>query len=145
MSYIHGWYNGFFPFTEIDYSEVGPERKAEKTKHMLLSRHQNEGRSHDIKKTNRSFENVAQFKYLVMTVTDQKLIQEEIKWRLNSGNACYHSVQNLVSSRLLSKNIKLRIYKAIILAEVLYGFLILREEHRLRVFENKALRRIFGS
>jgi hypothetical protein len=76
------------------------------------------------------------------------LIQEEIARRLNSGNACYHSVQNLLSSRLLSKNIKIRIYKTIILPVVLYGCetwsLTLREEHRLRVFENRVLRRIFG-
>jgi hypothetical protein len=50
-----------------------------------------------------------------------KLIHEEIKRRLNSGNACYHSVQNLLSSRLMSKNIKIRIYKTIILPVVLYG------------------------
>jgi hypothetical protein len=76
------------------------------------------------------------------------LIQEEIKRRLNSGNACYHSVQNLLSSCLLSKNINTRIYKTIILLVVLYGCetwsLTLREEHRLRVFENRVLRRIFG-
>jgi hypothetical protein len=76
------------------------------------------------------------------------LIQEEIKRRLNSGNACYHSVQNLLSSRLLSKNIKIRIYEPIILPLVLCGCetwsLTLREEHRLRVFENRMLRRIFG-
>jgi hypothetical protein len=76
------------------------------------------------------------------------LIQEEIKRRLNSDNACYHSAQNLLSSRLLSKNIKIRIYKTIILPVVLYGCetwsLTLREEHRLRVFENRVLRRIFG-
>jgi hypothetical protein len=68
--------------------------------------------------------------------------------RLNSGNACYHSVQNLLSSRLLPKDIKIRIYKAIMLAVVLYGCetwsLTLREEHRLSVFENRVLRRIFG-
>jgi hypothetical protein len=76
------------------------------------------------------------------------LIQEEIKGRLNSGNACYHSVQSLLSSHLLSKNFKIRIYKTIILPVVLYGCetwcLSLREEHRLRVFENRVLRRIFG-
>jgi hypothetical protein len=76
------------------------------------------------------------------------LIQEEIKRRLNSGNACYHSVQNLLSSRLLSRNIKIRIYKTIILSMVLNASvtwsLTLREEHRLRVFENRVLRRIFG-
>jgi hypothetical protein len=56
---------------------------------MLLSYHQNTGQNHDIKIANRSFENVAQFRYLGMTVTNQNLIEEEIKWRLNSGNACY--------------------------------------------------------
>jgi hypothetical protein len=69
------------------------------------------------------------------------MIQEEIKMRLNCGNACYHSVQSLLSSRLLSKNLKIRIYKTIILPVVLYGCetwsLTLREEHRLRVFENR--------
>jgi hypothetical protein len=83
-----------------------------------------------------------------MTVTNQNLIQEKIKRRLNSGNACYHSVQNLLSSRLLSKNVKTGIYETIILPVVLYGCeswpLTLREEHRLRVFENRVLRRIFG-
>jgi hypothetical protein len=72
---------------------------------MLLSRHQNAGQNRDIKIANRSFENVSQFKYLGTTVTNPNLIPEEIKRRLNSGNACYHSVQNLLSSRLLSKNI----------------------------------------
>jgi hypothetical protein len=76
------------------------------------------------------------------------LIQEEIKRGLNSGNACCHSVQNLLSSRLLSKNVKVRIYKTIILPLVLYGFetwsLTVREEYKLRVFENRELR-IFGT
>jgi hypothetical protein len=67
------------------------------------------------------------------------LIQEEIKRRMNSGNACYHSVQNLLSSRLLSKNVKVRIYKTIILPVVLYGCetwsLAVGEEYKLRVFE----------
>jgi hypothetical protein len=71
------------------------------------------------------------------------LIQEEIKRRLNCGNVCHHSVQNLLSSHLLSKNVKVRIYKTIILPVVLYGCetwsLTVREEHKLRVVS-----RIFG-
>jgi hypothetical protein len=90
---------------------------------------------------------VSRFKNL-RTVTNQNLIQEEIKRRMNPGNVCYHSVQNLLSSRLLSKNLKIRIYKTTILPVVLYGCetwsLTLREEHNLRVFENRVLRRIFG-
>jgi sorting nexin-29 len=108
--------------TLIDGSkEVGLEINAEKTKYMLLSRHQNVGQNRDIKLANRLFENVSQFRYLGKTVTNQNLIQEEIKRRLNSGNACYHSIQNLLLSRLLSKNLKIRIYKTIILPLVLYG------------------------
>jgi hypothetical protein len=91
---------------------------------------------------------VSQFKYLGTTVTNKNLIQEEIRRRLNSGNACYHSVQNLLSSRLLAKNVKVRIYKTIILPVVLYGCetwsLTLREEHKLRVFVNRALRGVVG-
>jgi hypothetical protein len=69
---------------------------------MLLSRHKNAGQNRDIKTANRSFENVSQFKYLETTVTNQNLIQEEIK-RLNSGNACYHSVKNLLFSSAVEK------------------------------------------
>jgi hypothetical protein len=128
--------------TLIDASkEVGLEISVAKTEYMLVSRHQNVGQNRDIKIANRSFENVSQFKYLRTTVTNQNLIQEEIKRRVNSGNACYHSVQNLPSSRLLSKNLKIRIYKTIILHVILYGretwSLTLREEHRLRVFGPK--------
>jgi hypothetical protein len=88
---------------------------------MLVSWDQNAGKTWEIKIGNRSFENASQFKYLGMTVTNQNLIQEEIKRRLNSGNACCHTVQNLLSSHLLSKNVKVRIYKTIILPVVLYG------------------------
>jgi hypothetical protein len=76
------------------------------------------------------------------------LIHEGVKRKFSSGNASYHSVQSLLSSRLFSKYLKMRIYKTIILPVILYGCetwsLTLREEHRLRVFENKVLRRIFG-
>jgi hypothetical protein len=75
---------------------------------MLLSHHQNVGQNQDIKVANRSFENVSQFKYLG-TVRNQNLIEEEIKRRFNSGNACYHSVQNLLFSHPLSRNLKIRI------------------------------------
>jgi ribosomal protein S2 len=69
---------------------------------MLLSCHQNAGQNHDIKIANRCFENVAQFRYLGTTITNQSLIQEEIM-RFNSGNACYHAVQKRLSSRLFKK------------------------------------------
>jgi hypothetical protein len=128
--------------------EVGQEINVDKTKYMLLSRHQNIGQNRNIKIANRSFENVSQSKYLGTIVTNQNLIQEEIKRRLNSGNPCYHSVQSLLSSCLLSRNLKIRIYKTIILFVVMYGCeiwsLTLREEYRPRVFENRVLRRIFG-
>jgi hypothetical protein len=81
--------------------EVGLEINVEKTKYMLLSRHQNVSQNRDIKITNRSFENVSQFKYLGTAVTNQNLIQEEIKRRLNSDNVCNHSVKNLLSTHLL--------------------------------------------
>jgi hypothetical protein len=85
----------------------------------------------------------------ILRQSNQNLIQEAIKRRINSGNACYHSVQNLLSSRLLSKNIKNTIHKIIILPVVLYGYvtwsLTLKEEHRLRAFEKRVLRRIFES
>jgi hypothetical protein len=91
---------------------------------------------------------VAQFIYLGTTVTNQNLIQEQYKRRLNSGNACYHSVHNVLSFHLLSQNAKIKQYRTIILPVVLYWCetwpLTLREEHRLRVFKNRVLRRIIG-
>jgi hypothetical protein len=76
------------------------------------------------------------------------VFKTRLKSRLKSGNACYLSVQDLLSSSLLSKNAKIKIYRTTILPVVLYGCetwsLTLREEHRLRVFENRVLRRIFG-
>jgi hypothetical protein len=75
-------------------------------------------------------------------------MQEEIKSRLNSRDACYHSVQSLLSSRLLSRNVKVKIYKTITQPIVLYWCktwsLTLRKEHILRALENMVLRKIFG-
>ncbi|KAJ4431153.1 hypothetical protein ANN_19748 [Periplaneta americana] len=92
---------------------------------------------------------VEKFKYLGATVTNINDTREEIKHRINMGNACYYSVEKLLSSNLLSKNLKVRIYKTVILPVVLYDCgtwtLNLREEHRLRVLENKVLRKIFGA
>jgi hypothetical protein len=70
---------------------------------MIMSRHQNSGQNQNIRITNESFEKVVKFKYLGTTLTDQNDndIHDEIKSRLNSGNACYYSVQNRLSSRLI--------------------------------------------
>jgi hypothetical protein len=82
------------------------------------------------------------------TLRNQNDIRDEIRSRLNSGNACYYSVQNLFSSRPISKKLKIKIYKTVILPVVLYGCetwsLTLGEEHRLKVSENRVLRKIFG-
>jgi hypothetical protein len=85
--------------------------KADETKYMVMSRDQNAGRSHNIKIDNRSLERLEEFKYCGTNLKDQNSIQEEIKSILKSGNACYHSVQNLLSSCLLSKNIKITKYR----------------------------------
>jgi len=129
--------------------ETGLEVNAHKTNYMTVSRDHNAGRIHSIKIDNSSIEKVEEFKYLGTTLTNQNSIQEEIKSRLKLANACYYSVQNLLSSRLLSKNLKIKIYRTIILPVVLYGCenwsLTLRDERRLMVFENRVLRRVFGS
>jgi hypothetical protein len=70
-------------------------------------------------------------------LTNRNSIQEEIKSRLNSGNACCHSVQNVLSAALVTKNLKIKIYRTIISTVVMYGCetwsLTLREERSLRV------------
>jgi hypothetical protein len=128
-------------------TEVGLEVNPEESKYMLMSRSQKTGQKHSIKIANRSFEDVAKCKYLGKTLTDQNCMHGEIKSRLISGNASCHSVQSLLSSRLLSSDVKVKIYKSIILPVVFYGCetwsLTLREQHRLRVFESRVLRGIF--
>jgi hypothetical protein len=101
--------------------DIGPEINAEKAKYMIMSRHPNSGQNQNIRIANESFENAAKFKYLGTILTNQNYIHDEIKSRLNSGNACYHSVQNPLSSRPISKNLKIKIYKTVILPVVLYG------------------------
>jgi hypothetical protein len=102
---------------------------------MTMSRDQNAGQNGYIQIGNESFETVEQFKYLGTTLTNQNSIHEEIKSILKSGNACYHSEQNLLSSSLLSKNVKIMVFRTITLPAVLYGCeswsLTLREECRL--------------
>ncbi|KAJ4446921.1 hypothetical protein ANN_13622 [Periplaneta americana] len=128
---------------------IGLEVNPEKTKYMIMSRDQNIVRNGNIKIGDLSFEEVEKLKYLGATVTNINNTQEEIKPRINMGNICYYLVEKLLSSSLLSKKLKVRINKTVILPVVLYGCetwtLTLREEQRLRVFENKILRKIFGA
>src|SRR5215469_4290219 len=128
--------------------EIGLEVNADKTKYIVMSREGNAGRCHSLKIDNSAIERGEEFKYLGVTLTDQNSIQEEIKSRLKLGNACYHSVQNQLSSRVLSRNLKIKVYRTIILPVVLYWCetwsLTFREERRLSVFENRVLRRVFG-
>jgi len=128
--------------------ETGLEVNAVKTKYMVICQGQNAGWSHRINNDNSSFEREEHFRYLRTTLTNQNFVQEDIKSRLKSGNACFYSAQNLLSSILLSKSVKIKIYRSIILHVVFYGFetwsLTLKEERRLRVFENRVFRRIFG-
>jgi hypothetical protein len=101
--------------------ETGLEVNADKPKYMVMSRDRNAVRGDSVKINNSSIEWVEEFKYLGTMLTDQNSIQEEIKCRLKLRNACYYSVENLLSSRLLSKNLKIKIYRTIILHVVLYG------------------------
>jgi len=89
--------------------EIGLEVSTDKTKYMVMSRDQKAGRIHSVRIDNSTFKRVEGFKYLGTILTNQNSIAEEMKSRLRSGNACYYSVQNLLSSRLLSKNLKIKI------------------------------------
>jgi len=98
----------------VTSKETGLEGNADKTKYMVMSREQNAGQSQNIMTDNSPFEKVEEFKYLVTTITNRTSIQEEIKSRLKTGNSCYHSVHNLLSSSLLNKILKIKIYRTII-------------------------------
>jgi hypothetical protein len=86
---------------------------------MLLSRQQNAGQNNYTTVDNKFFAHSVQFKYLGDTVTNQKLFQKATKVILNSGKVYYHSVESILSSHLLSKNVGIKIYKTIILPVVL--------------------------
>jgi hypothetical protein len=120
----------------------------EDTKYTIMSRGQNAVRSHNIKTVNSSFEKVEDFIYLGKILMNKNFLQAGIKRRWKPGNVCYHSVQNILSFSLLFKNIKIKIYRTVILSVILYGCktcsLTLREERKLRVFENRVLSGIFG-
>jgi len=102
----------------VPSTEIGLGVNADKTKYMVMSRDQNAGRSYSMKTYNSFFERVEEFKYLGTNLTNQNSIHGETKSRLKSGNACYHSVQNLLYSSLLSKNLKIKIKRTIILRVV---------------------------
>jgi hypothetical protein len=106
---------------------------------MLMSHNQTATQNRNLNVVNRSFKNMFKFRYLGKMV--------KIKSILNFWNACFHAVHNLSSSQMLSKSLKSKIQKTIILCVVLYGCetwsLTSKEEHRLRMFETRVLRRIF--
>jgi hypothetical protein len=88
---------------------------------MVMSRDQNAGHNHNIKTGSKPFEMVEEFKYLGATVTDRNSIHEETESRLQSRNACYRSVPEVFFSSLLSKDVKIKIQRTVILPVVLYG------------------------
>ena len=99
---------------------------------MAVFRDQNAGRIHSMKMDNIQIERVEEFKYLGTTLTNQSSIQEEIKSRLKVGHACYYSVQNRLSSSLLCKNLKIKIYRTIILPLVFFISVNRDRSHRGR-------------
>jgi hypothetical protein len=115
---------------------------------MIMSQDQHAGKNHKRKIRNKFFKWVQHLRYFGTTLIGQNSIHEEIKGRLKSGNAWCHSVQNLLPSSLLSKNINIKIYISVILPVTLYGCetwsLTCWEKHRLKVFNNRMFRKIFG-
>jgi predicted transcriptional regulator len=101
--------NNYLLFHGNNSKDIGLEVNVDKPKYMVLFRDQNAERRHNVKTENSSIESVEQFEYLGTNLTNQNSVQEEIKGRRKSGNACYHSVQNRLFSGLVSKNIKFKI------------------------------------
>jgi hypothetical protein len=128
--------------------EIGLEVNAEKTEYMIIPRDQYAGQNNKITAGNNSFERVEQFIHMGRTLTNQNSIQKEINSTRMSGNACYHSVQNLLSSSLLPKNIRIKIRRTVTLPLVLYGCdtrsLTLKKEHGPRGFQQWVLMKTCG-
>jgi hypothetical protein len=128
--------------------ETGLGVNADKIQYMIMSGVQNAGRNHNMKTENSYFERMEQFKYLGKNLTNQNAIEEKIKSRLKSGNACYNSMQNILCYSLLSKYTKIKINRTVILPVILYGSetwsLIFGEGLRIKGFEKRVLRKIFG-
>jgi hypothetical protein len=102
----------------VTSKEGGPKVNAEKA--VAVSQPECK-ENDDVKLAKRSFKNVAHFRCLRMTVTNENLIQDEIRMRPNLDNACSHSVQNLLFSHLLSISIRIRLHKTIVLPMALNG------------------------
>ena len=129
--------------------ELGLQINVEKTKYMVTDRIQNIHNNGNLVVCDKIFERVSNFKYLGSILNQTNEIREELKRRINLGNACFYSVKKLLGSRILSRRLKIRIYRTIILPVVLYGSeawsLTLQDEKRFRAFENKVLRKIIGA
>ena len=108
----------------VSSKQTGIEANAEKTKYVIMSCDRYPGKNHNIKIQNKASERVEQFIYLGTILTNQNSIHEDIKSKMKSGNVCYHSVQNLLSSSLLSKNVKIKIYRAVIFPVLVYGCVV---------------------
>jgi hypothetical protein len=98
------------------------EVNVDKTKYMVMSGDQSAGQKQNVKIDNSSIERVEKFKYLGKPVTNQTSTQEEIKSRLKSGNACYHSVLNFcLSVCYTQKKLNTKVHRNVMLRTVLYG------------------------